>query len=144
MQETPYVLHLDGGSFLTRRSFESELIDAMNAKGMMDSGLAATTIGAFDLFRGAEYLKQLIADHKIPIVSANVYDEETGELFVEPYMTVVRGGVTFGITGVLDPDTDIRTQKDVETLGVTIADPMEKLPAVLEKLSEKADYIILL
>jgi len=134
MQETPYVLHLDGGSFLTRRSFESELIDAMNAKGMMESDLAATTIGAFDLFRGAEYLKQLIADHKIPIVSANVYDEETGELFVEPYMTVVRGGVTFGI----------RTQKDVETLGVTIADPMETLPAVLEKLSEKADYVILL
>jgi len=138
------VLHLDGGSFLTRRSFESELIDAMNSRGMMESSCTAATIGAFDLFRGAEYLRQLIADHGIPVVSANVHDESTGELFVEPYMIVERGGMKFGITGVLDPEIEIRTQKDVDSLGVTISDPMEVLPPVLEELSEKADFTVLL
>jgi hypothetical protein len=116
----------------------------MNAKGMMESGCVATTIGAFDLFRGGEYLKRLIADHGLPVVSANVYDELTGELFVEPYMIVERGGVKFGITGVLDPEVDIRTHNTVEQLGVTIGEPMETLRAVVEELHEKADYVILL
>ncbi len=144
MQEAPYVLHLDGGSFVTRRSFESELIDAMTVKGMMEMGVAATTIGAFDLFQGADYLKALITDHGLPVVSANVYDESTGELFVEPYMIIERGGVKFGITGAIDPGADIRTQKDVEQLGVIIGEPIEVLPAVLAELGGKADYVILL
>ncbi|MFH1689295.1 MAG: multiheme c-type cytochrome [Candidatus Eisenbacteria bacterium] len=144
MQETPYILHLDGGSFVTRRSYESQLIDAMNARGLMEMGCAATTIGAFDLFRGGEYLKGLIADHGLPVVSANVYDESTGELFVEPYVIVERAGVKFGITGALDPGADIRTHNSVEQLGVIIGEPMETLPAVLEELNKKADYVILL
>jgi hypothetical protein len=135
---------VDGGSFVTRRSYESELVDAMNAKGMMESRCVATTIGAFDLFRGSEYLKRLIADYGLPVVSANVYDELTGELFVEPYMIVERGGVKFGITGVLDPEADVRTHNSVEQLGVTIGEPMETLPAIVEELHEKADYVILL
>jgi len=116
----------------------------MNATAMMESGCAATTIGAFDLFRGGEYLKQLIADHDLPVVSANVYDELTGELFVEPYIIVERAGVKFGITGALDPDADVRTHRDVGQLGVIIGEPTETLPAVLEELQEKADYIVLL
>jgi len=116
----------------------------MNAKGMMEMGCAATTVGAFDLFRGSEYLKELIADHGLPVVSVNVYDELTGDLFVEPYMIVERGGVKFGITGVLDPDADIRTHSSVEQLGVIIGEPMETLPPVLEELHQKADYVILL
>jgi len=138
------VLHLDGGSFLTRRSFEPELIDAMNASGMMNSGCAVTTIGAFDLFRGGEYLKALIADHGVPVVSANVRDESTGKLFVEPYMIIERAGVKFGVTGVLDPDGEIRTQKDVVQLGVTISEPAEALPPVLDTLREKSDFVVLL
>jgi hypothetical protein len=138
------VLHLDGGNFVTRRSFESELIDAMTARSMMEMDCAATTIGAFDLFRGGGYLKDLIMDHGLPVVSANVYDELSGELFVEPYMIVERGGVTFGITGALDPGADIRTHADIEQLGVVIGEPIEVLPAVLEELSGKADYVILL
>ncbi len=116
----------------------------MNARGLMEMGCAATTIGAFDLFRGGEYLKGLIADHGLPVVSANVYDELTGELLVEPYVIVERAGVKFGITGALDPDADIRTHKDVEQLGVIVGEPMETLPAVLEELHKKADYVVLL
>ena len=41
------MLHLDAGSFLTRRSFESQLIDAMNASGMMDDAGDAAE-GAMD------------------------------------------------------------------------------------------------
>ncbi len=129
---------------MTRRSYESELIDAMNVRGMMDMGCAATTIGAFDLFRGSDHLKQLITDYDIPVVSANVFDESTGGLFVEPYRIVERGGVKFGITGVITADADIRTHSDVETLGVTISDAKESLTELLPELAAKSDFVIVL
>ena len=129
---------------MTRRSFEYQLVDAMSARGMSDMGVAATTIGEFDLYRGAPYVKELIEEYDLPVVSANVYDESTGELFVEPYTIVERAGVKFGITGVIDDETEIRTSRDVEELGVTIADPMERLEVVLPELSEKADIVVLL
>jgi 2',3'-cyclic-nucleotide 2'-phosphodiesterase (5'-nucleotidase family) len=116
----------------------------MNIKGMIETDVAATTIGAFDLFRGAEYLKELIVEQSLPVVSANVFDESTGELFVEPYTIVERGGVRFGITGILDPEADIRTHKDVEVLGVTIGEPTAILADVVAELTPKTDFIILL
>ena len=116
----------------------------MNVKGMVRMGVAATTIGPFDLFRGADYLRTLIEDSSLPVVSANVYDESTGELFVSPYTIVERAGVKFGITGLLDPDADIRTHKDVEQLGVTIGEPTERLREVLAELEGKVDFVILL
>jgi hypothetical protein len=140
----PYILHLDGGSFITRRSYESELIDAMNVSGMMDMNVAATTIGEFDLFKGADYLKHLIDEYGLPVVSANVYDESTGKLFVEPYRIVDLAGVKFGITGVLDPDADLRTHKDVVSIGITIGEPTEALRQVIAELEPKVDFIIVL
>ena len=116
----------------------------MNIVGMKQTGVAATTIGAFDLFRGAEYVRELITEHDLPVVSANVFDESTGELFVEPYMIVERGGVRFGITGILDPDADIRTHKDVEVLGVTVGEPTTILADVIAELTPKSDFIVLL
>jgi hypothetical protein len=143
-QETPYVLNLDGGSFVTRMQFESELNDAMSVRALKEMGCAATTIGAFDLFRGLDYYRSLIEGSGVPAVSANVYDESTGDLVVKPYVIAERAGVKFAITGVLDPETDIRTDRKVESLGVTIGDPKETLAALLPELREKADFTVLL
>jgi hypothetical protein len=145
MQETPYVLYLDGGSFLTRAQYEEAgLIDAMSVKGMIEMNCAATTIGSYDLFKGLDYYRSLIADTALPVVSANVYDESTGELVVLPYVVAERAGLSFAITGVLDPEADIRTSRDVESLGATIEDPKESLAAILPEMEEKADFLVLL
>jgi hypothetical protein len=77
-------------------------------------------------------------------VCANVFDESTGELFVEPYVIVNLAGVRFGITGILDPEADIRTHKDVETLGVLIREPTEILGNIITELEPKTDFIVVL
>ncbi len=120
------------------------MVDAMNLRGMADIGYAATTVGAYDLYMGLDYFHALFDESGVPIVSANVYDESTGELIVEPYMIVERAGVKFGVVGVLDPSIDLRTHRDVETVGVTIGDPYAVLSELVPELRTKADVVILL
>ncbi|MBN2565166.1 MAG: hypothetical protein JXB46_05600, partial [Candidatus Eisenbacteria bacterium] len=143
-QQTPYVLHLDGGSVVTRRQFENELIDAMSVRALIEMDCAATTIGAYDLFRGLEYYKSLISGTGLAVVSANVYDESTGDLAVQPYVIVDRAGIRFAVTGALNPEADIRTDREVKSLGAVIGDPKESLAAILPELREKADFVVLL
>jgi hypothetical protein len=142
--ETPYILLVDGGSTITRREFSRELVDATSLKIMVDMGYAATTIGAHDLYMGLEYFKTVFGESGLPVVSANVYDESTGELLVQPYIVVERAGVRFAITGVLDPGIDLRTHREVEGVGVTVSDPFVALSELIPALREKADHVILL
>ena len=120
------------------------MVDAMSARSMVEMGCAATTLGSWDLFRGPEHLKNVLAQAGLTMVSANVYDESTGERFVQPYVVVSRAGKRFGITGLIDPEADIRVHRDVEKLGVRIEDPIESLKAILPELREKSDLVILL
>lgn len=116
----------------------------MSVTALPEMDCAATTIGAFDLYRGLAYFRTLMSGRETPVVSANVYDESTGELVVEPYVITQRAGMTFAITGAMDPESDIRTSPDVENLGVIVEDPREKLAQLLPELSERADFVILL
>jgi len=142
--ETPFILLVDGGSSLTRREFARELVDATNLKVMQDVGYAATTVGAHDLYMGRDYFKTMFGEGGLPVVSANVYDESTGELLVEPYVIVKRAGVRFAITGVLDPGIDLRTHRTVDGPGVTRSDPFVALSELIPVLREKADHVVLL
>ncbi len=120
------------------------MVNAANIRGMVEIGYAATTIGEFDLFMGARYLKERIQGSGLNVVSANVYDESTGGLFVEPYVIVERAGVRFGITGVTDQHMDVRPHGSVESLGVAFADPREKLEELVPELREKVDFVVVL
>jgi hypothetical protein len=111
---------------------------------MVEMGYAATTVGQGDLFMGREYLLALAAETGITLVSANIHDESTGELLVEPYVVVDRAGVRFGITGVLDRTVDIRTRKGVDSSGVTVSASNEALAAILPELMGKSDYVVVL
>ena len=110
----------------------------------MEMGYAATTVGLNDLWMGREYLVTILSETGIKMVSANVYDESTGELLVEPYVIADRAGMKFGITGVLDPSQNIRTRKGVESPGVTITPSAEALEALLPELRSKSDFVVVL
>jgi hypothetical protein len=120
------------------------MVDAMSARSMVEMGCEATTVGPWDLFRGSEHFKSVVGGAGLRVVSANVFDEFTGEPFVEPYALISRAGVTFAVTGVLDQEADIRTHRDVEWLGITIEDPKECLARIMPEMREKADFVILL
>jgi len=104
----------------------------------------ASTIGAGDLMLGVDYVLARAAGNGLPLVSANVMDEETGKPVTEEYLVVKRGGIAFGITGVADPTKEIRLKSDVGTAGVTIVDAKEALARVVPEIRKKADFVVLL
>ncbi len=111
---------------------------------MVELGYDATTVGVNDLYMGVGYFKEIFGASTLPIVSANVYDESTGELLVEPYVIVDKGGIRFAVTGVLDQGQAIRTDRSVESVGVTVANAKETLEALLPELHKKADFVVVL
>ena len=138
------MLLVDAGSFLTRKEFAREMVDELSVRAMKEMGYAATTIGYSDLYMGVDYFRERVAESGLTVVSANVYDESTGERVVEPYAVVNVAGVKFGITGVLDHNTPVRTHRKVETSGVGVTPPDEELEKLLPEIRKKADYVVLL
>jgi len=116
----------------------------MSLQSMVELGYDATTIGAEDLYMGMDYLKATLEETDLTFVSANVYDESTGELVVEPYVVIDRAGVRFGVTGVMDHETRLRTKRGVESAGATLGDQVEVLNEIVPELREKCDHVVVL
>jgi hypothetical protein len=120
------------------------MVDNASLRGMVQTGCDATTIGVVDLNMGASYFLERIAEAGLTVVSANVHDEATGDLLVEPYVIVERAGIKFGITGVLNPDLKIRTERNIESHGVTVSDPVEALRMYVPEISKQVDFVVVL
>jgi hypothetical protein len=138
------MLIVDGGSILSRREYARELTDETNFRAMAKIGYVAGTIGLSDLALGPTYLLDRVKGTGFTLVSANVYNEATGKLVVKPYIVVERAGITFAITGILDAKGKIPTDRELESAGVTIGDPKEKLLELVPVLRKKADFVVLL
>ena len=135
---------MDAGGALTRANFNREIVDNTNIQGMVEMGCAASTIAVRDLYRGVDYLLERFSQNGLPLVSANVYDKETGDYLVRPYVVVERGGVRIGITGVTVPDQKIATEKGISVENVRLDDPAESLGRTLPELRGKCDFIVVL
>jgi 2',3'-cyclic-nucleotide 2'-phosphodiesterase (5'-nucleotidase family) len=136
---------VDGGSFLTKTNFMPEMVDDTNVGGMVAMGYVASTISAEDLKKGVNYVKERAESNGLALVSANVYDEETGEHAVAPYIIVKRAGVKLGITGVLRSNSEtIKGNPNNGSPSLKVADPAESLRGLLPRLREEADFVVLL
>ncbi len=111
---------------------------------MVEMGYDATTVGLNDLYMGVDYFREMFGGSALTIVSANVFDESSGQLLVEPYVIIDKGGIKFAVTGVLDQTQTIRTDRGVESAGVTVANAKETLEALLPELHKKADFVVVL
>lgn len=107
-------------------------------------GLDVFTPGEADYIFGLEFLKSLAERVTFDIVAANVLDPATGEpVFKHRYVVrELKGGVTVGITGLLD-DT-IRFPGYIDTSHFTVAPPEETLRRVLAEMKRETDIQILL
>ena len=101
-----------GVSDYHRTKFESIL------DGELMMGLAAHNIGAAEAKFGADSLREIQADRNVPLVSANVFDDQ-GQAIAEPYRLVESGGQTFVVTGVLDPKFQVE--------GLQVREPDQSL-----------------
>jgi 5'-nucleotidase/UDP-sugar diphosphatase len=107
-------------------------------------GLDAFMPGEAEYIFGLDFLKSLAERVTFDIVAANVLDPATGEpVFGHRYVVrELRGGMTVGITGILDDS--IRFPHYIDTSHFTVAPPEETLRRVMSAMVRETDVQILL
>jgi 5'-nucleotidase len=132
------VLLLDAGDtlysdqYLTQQSKGALIIEAMN---MMDYD--AMVIGERDLLLGVDVLRQRIAEADFPIISANLYENGSDDLFVEPYTIVEKNYLKIGVLGLTGTSTD-------ESTGFMVVDPVRTTQDWVFRLKNEVDVVVVL
>jgi predicted CXXCH cytochrome family protein len=116
-----------------QRKIKAELlIEATTSMGM--DGL---TVGEGDLAFGLDWLQRIAAKHHAPYLSANLRNDETGQLVFPTSKVVKKGPYTLGLTAVT-----------LDTIPVTagrIDDPKAALTqAVAELRAQNVDFVVAL
>ena len=109
------------------RAFAAMKFDALNAGGR-EARLSAGR------------LRDIRRSSPIPILSANLMDQHTGQPIFDSYRIVRRGDFRIAIIGLLDP----RALRQPAGEGVRIADMETALDRCLTELRGRADLIVLL
>lgn len=135
-------LLLSGGDINTGVP-ESDLQDAEpDFKGMSIIGYDAMALGNHEFDNPLDVLEKQIDWANFPMLSANIYDKETGERMFQAYEMFNKQGIKIAVIGLTTEDT-AKIGNPEFIGGVDFRDPKEeakKLIAELEK-TEKPDLI---
>lgn len=148
-QENPNTLLLDNGdtlqgTVLTDDIYNTIKIDEPNPiiDVMNFMGYDSMTLGNHEFNFGLDLIKKAEREANFPIISANIYDKETGENFVKPYIIKKVAGIKIGILGLTTPNIPRWDGPKVTSLEFKhMADEAEKYVKILKE-EEKVDLII--
>lgn len=135
---------MDSGDLLWKSAFlgDDEIAQRKQKATLLLAAMEALKVDAMtpgegDFIFGLDFLREGIAQHHLPYVSANLQTHSGSALF-PPFVVVERAGLRIGITGITAPAL---LGKDLKA-----ADPVASLTTVVETLrgSERADLVILL
>ncbi|MFO8057482.1 MAG: hypothetical protein R6V10_09315 [bacterium] len=111
------------------------------AKAMSHIGVHAVNVGYQDIQASVEFLKDDLARPEgmdpLPVISANLYDAETGKRLFPPYRVVNVGGVQVGILGLLETGS-------VRTKSLEVKDHQKAAAALVPYLKERCDLTVVL
>ncbi|OOE37118.1 bifunctional UDP-sugar hydrolase/5'-nucleotidase UshA [Salinivibrio kushneri] len=137
------VLLLSGGDINTGVP-ESDLLQAEpDFKGMTQIGYDAMAIGNHEFDNPLSVLEQQMQWADFPMLSANIYDKETGERKYQAYEMFERNGLKIAVVGLTTEDTaKIGNPEYIGSLD--FRDPKAEAKKVIAKLkeTEKPDIII--
>jgi len=137
------VLLLSGGDINTGVP-ESDLLHAEpDFKGMTRIGYDAMAIGNHEFDNPLSVLEQQMQWTDFPMLSANIYDKETGERKFQAYEMFERNGLKIAVVGLTTEDTaKIGNPEYIGSLD--FRDPKAEAKKVIAKLkeTEKPDIII--
>lgn len=137
-EKSPYRLLLDVGNITSGgRSYELLKFDYL-LRGMATMGYDAVNLGKREVNLDRDTLLQKINASKLPFVSCNVLNRETGKPLVAPTLVKTIGGVRIGITGVAQAE-----ESEIGP-GLRVRPPEEALAEVLPGLREQSDFVIVL
>lgn len=136
------VLLLSGGDINTGVP-ESDLQDAEpDFKGMSKIGYDAMALGNHEFDNPLEVLFKQQEWANFPMLSANIYDQETGERLFQPYAMFNQQGIKIAVIGLTTEDT--AKLGNPEYIGqVDFHDPKEEAKKLIAelKVTEKPDLI---
>jgi len=142
-QENKPLLNLDAGDVFGPRTQNEREQTRFLCEVLGSFGLDAIGLGEQDLNYGLEFLREMMTQHGLPFISANVRETKTGQLILPEYRIVERNGVKYGITSVLDPQQQILTLTGGEG-QFTVDDPVATLRGLLPRLRKEAECVVLL
>lgn len=136
------VLLLDAGDTFHGMPFATlsqgeDVVDIMNKLGY-----DAMTLGNHDFNYGQKQLSELIDKAEYPVLAANVLDEVTGKPAFQSNTVIEKGGIMFGIFGLVTPETMTAASPKC-TEGLIFENPVETAIRQVEELkAQNVDYII--
>ena len=135
---TPNRLLHDAGNITNGgRSYELLKFDYL-LRGMAAMGYDAVNLGKREVNLDRDTLLGKIAASKLPFVSCNVLDKQSGRPLCAPFIVKTAGGTRFGIVGVVQAEGD-----DLGP-GIAVRPPIEALTEQLPALKTQCDFIVVL
>ncbi len=134
---------VDGGDLFGRRNRNEQHQTRFLCECTADFGYDGIGLGEADLNYGLPFLMEMIEKYDLPFTNANVVNRETGELILPEYLVVEKNGVKFGLVSVLGENYKIITMTDTDS-GLDVKDPVATLRALLPRMREEVDTVVLL
>ncbi|PSU19527.1 bifunctional UDP-sugar hydrolase/5'-nucleotidase UshA [Photobacterium kishitanii] len=123
---------------------ESDLQDAEpDFKGMNMLGYDAMALGNHEFDNPLEVLRKQQQWAKFPMLSANIYDKNTGKRLFQPYQIFEQQGIKIAVIGLTTEDT-AKIGNPEYIGGIEFRDPKAEAKQVIAELetNEKPDVII--
>jgi 2',3'-cyclic-nucleotide 2'-phosphodiesterase (5'-nucleotidase family) len=144
-EEDPNLILLDNGDTLQDNS--AELFNDMDTHPMIQAmnfmGVDAWTIGNHEFNFGKDFLVKNINNFKGSVISSNIFNEDDGSHFVQPYQEFVVNGarvVVIGITPPHVPKWEASTPEHFKNL--IFQETKRNLQATLDEIGDNFDVLI--
>ena len=134
-------LLLDGGDVNTGVP-ESDTQDAEpDFRGVAALGYDAMAVGNHEFDKPLATLKKQIAWAGFPVLSANIYDKNSGERVFSPYTLFNLGGVKVAVMGMTTADT-YKLVSPENVKNIEFRPTSEEAKRLVPELRQKADVVI--
>lgn len=137
------VIVADVADMLTGTEYFEISKGSLELEMMNLAGYQIATLGNHEFDHSWSHLKEVLNSAKFDIVSANIYDGETGKTIAEPYKIYSLGSLNVAFVGIMSEDAwkSIRPSAKRE---LVFRDPDVVLDELLPQLEPTVDAIILL
>jgi 5'-nucleotidase / UDP-sugar diphosphatase len=139
----PLLLLESGGAFsIVDKDFR--LSARYMVRGMDQMGYTAMNLGGSELYGGVDFLREVTAGMRFPLLSSNLVLKDGQAPFWKPYVLTNLGNVKVGIVGVMPADGLKNIADPNYSENLKILPPKEALDALIPVLKKEADVIVLL
>jgi hypothetical protein len=135
LRERSEVIVVDAGGAPAGESPYHQIKFEAILKGEMAMDVVAHNLGGPEAALGADYLRRVAGEMKVPFLSSNLRDQQ-GELIAPPLCIVERGGSRIAVLGVLS--------RRFAGRGLQVDDPREAILRVLGEAKGRYQSVLIL